>query len=515
MARMYVRQVWHLAMAAGMLALACVMWSPATAQTPPPVPPAPKPLGPAITQPVKLTWSAVPTATRYHVQVSVRGDFTTLAFNTDGVTTTSVELPLLPAGVPHFWHVRAVTPNGVTEWSPVWAFTPAPRPLAIPVQLAPVNNATEVSLLVKLRWSVVEGATAYVVHVASDATFTNLIAAISTQTSEIEVKNLFPSTKYYWRVRAYNSAVTSAYSTAWAFTTATPTTVPAVPVLRTPGNGSSNVPQPVVLSWNSVDGRERYGLQVATDEAFTHLVVNVDNLTTPSYKAETLAPYTRYFWRVRAINRVGSSAWSLVWRFTTIDNLPVPTVAPVLQTPVNNAVGIPLTVHLTWSAVENARWYRLQVSTGDTTATVLTYTVTGTEKDITLRAGTKYYWHVQALNGNGEGLWSAIWNFTIVTPSITLPAPMLSAPSSGATGVVRPVTLGWLPVEGAYAYSVQVATDELFTHLVFTEGTVLTNTITVSNLAANTRYFWRVKARTSTNVISPFSWVFRFDTAVE
>jgi hypothetical protein len=73
--------------------------------------------------------------------------------------------------------------------------------------------------------------------------------------------------------------------------------------------------QQPMLRWSDVTGATSFRLQVTSDRAFNSLVADV---TTPSpfYPLEDdLAYNRRYFWRVKAVNGAGQSAWSPAWSF--------------------------------------------------------------------------------------------------------------------------------------------------------------------------------------------------------
>lgn len=89
--------------------------------------------------------------------------------------------------------------------------------------------------------------------------------------------------------------------------------------------------------------------------------------------------------------------------------------APSLSTPVNGSSTCDRTPHFSWSSVNGATSYRIQVDDNssfsspeiDTTTSNPEYTPASA-----LSPGT-YYWHVQASNLCGDGQWSVTWEFTI------------------------------------------------------------------------------------------------------
>jgi len=73
----------------------------------------------------------------------------------------------------------------------------------------------------------------------------------------------------------------------------------SVPILISPSSGSGGISRPTTLTWGAVIGAILYNLQVATDREFTNVVVDVETENT-SFEVNTLAPSTKYYWRVRA-----------------------------------------------------------------------------------------------------------------------------------------------------------------------------------------------------------------------
>lgn len=83
--------------------------------------------------------------------------------------------------------------------------------------------------------------------------------------------------------------------------------VPSVPVLSTPADGGTVAHADFAPTWAASRRATSYDLQTATDSGFTTGVVttSVAALThSPGLSAGT------YYWRVRAKNRAGVSAWS-------------------------------------------------------------------------------------------------------------------------------------------------------------------------------------------------------------
>jgi hypothetical protein len=97
--------------------------------------------------------------------------------------------------------------------------------------------------------------------------------------------------------------------------------LPPAPVLVSPVNGATGVSVTPTLVWDTSAGATNYVLQVATDSSFVSLIYNdTSGSASTSRVVSSLANSTTYYWRVRARNATGSSAWSTVWSFTTGPN---------------------------------------------------------------------------------------------------------------------------------------------------------------------------------------------------
>lgn len=90
--------------------------------------------------------------------------------------------------------------------------------------------------------------------------------------------------------------------------------------------------------------------------------------------------------------------------------------------------------------------------------------------------------------------------------------PTLLSPVNGTTNVSIPPTLRWNASSGATSYSLQVATDDLFSNLVYNQSGLTSTSQQVQGLNYNTTYYWRVNASNSFG-ISDWSSAWDFATA--
>ena len=303
----------------------------------------------------------------------------------------------------------------------------------------------------------------------------------------------------------------------YSWTLSTPP--PPVPTLVRPVNHATGRPLYDTLQWNASSGATAYNLQIALDSLFTSMVYSDTNATSTAYIVGQFNPLTNWWWRVRAKNAGGWSAFTTQWVFKTMG----PATGVTLITPANNAVNQPiasllfnwtkattqtlpfsvfphLTINNTFKqppaqpfTISNY-WYALYT---DTTAAayLVDSTLTDTTKTVSgLTNNTNYWWKVKAKNEVGWGPFSGYFKFTTI-PAIPT-APTLFSPSNDTVTYLTSLTLIWNASSGATSYRVQLSTDSTFnTNLLVNDSTVTSTSRAVTGLTGITKYYWRVNAK--------------------
>jgi hypothetical protein len=98
------------------------------------------------------------------------------------------------------------------------------------------------------------------------------------------------------------------------------TVAPAGPdaaTLTDPADGAVDLAPPIVLAWNAVAGATAYGVEVATDAAFTELVVDQET-GAPGYQVPVSLAPVQHFWRVTTYGSC-PGATSATFDFTVDD----------------------------------------------------------------------------------------------------------------------------------------------------------------------------------------------------
>jgi lysophospholipase L1-like esterase len=74
-------------------------------------------------EPIYFSWfTELGEASKFWFQVSVDSNFANLFYNDSSLTVDSLSLSGFQVGVKYFWRVRAIYPNGISDWSSVWNF---------------------------------------------------------------------------------------------------------------------------------------------------------------------------------------------------------------------------------------------------------------------------------------------------------------------------------------------------------------------------------------------------------
>ena len=264
---------------------------------------------------ITLNWNQSTNASSYTIEVSQSSGFSTIANSLNALTTNSTSLTGLTPGTTYFWRVKANNADGSSEWSTTWSFTTS---LAAPTLSAPLNAATNSSLAPTLSWTAITNASSYLVEISTDVTFANLVSAKNiVTTNSLSLTGLTAGARYFWRVKANSSSTSSNWSAVWSFTTA----MAGAPTLASPASNATSVALNSVFRWNST-GAPLYDIEISTRTSFTSstIIASRYSLNTNSFTATTLRNRTTYYWRVRSKSADGKtvSAWSKVWKFTTI-----------------------------------------------------------------------------------------------------------------------------------------------------------------------------------------------------
>ncbi|MBI5361008.1 MAG: hypothetical protein HZA48_10550 [Planctomycetes bacterium] len=475
--------------------------------------------------PVSLEWGAStgsPSIT-YSVIVDNDSGFNSPEYNQGGIAATSAELASLSIGT-YYWKVKATNGLGESNWSSVWDFAIVQNFLpSIPALTSPDDLSENVSTAPLILWEESSGTApiTYRAQIDVDSGFGTAVE-YTTDSSWYQLSNLDNTTVYYWRVRGENIAGNSDWSAAYSFTTTIPgggvPEAPNMPVLNMPSDGASDLAVDVVFGWTpSTTGTPtiKYTLQICMDSGMTDILYQQANITASYMEVNGFVNGMTLYWRIKAVNDYGESAWTAPWSFTTVAAPTAPSV-PMLSKPDDGATYQPLDIFLIWdpSTGSGAITYTINADTDSGFPAPVQYTTTNTWYQMGgLQYDTTYYWRVKASNSVGETAWSATENFK-TTPNDTAPAmPLITGPESASTDITLTPTLYWQPSTGTepITYTVQLDADS-----VMSAPTSYTTTNTwyqLDTLQYSTTYYWRLKA---SNYVGQSGWTstYSFTTIV-
>ena len=185
--------------------------------------------------------------------------------------------------------------------------------------------------------------------------------------------------------------------------------IPDPPTLLLPADNSINVTNLQWFKWTAVQSAVLYTLEISTDSLFSTIAFEKTVGLTQAI-AMSLPGSHIYYWRVKANNGGHVSAYSPVWKFTSV------TAAPPLISPIDSSVNVYLNPLMTWGTVGMADNYWLQVGTSNSFAsTTLVFNQQGLTDTVQqiggLLANTRYYWRVRSYNGTTAGYYSAKYTF--------------------------------------------------------------------------------------------------------
>ncbi len=273
-----------------------------------------------------------------------------------------------------------------------------------------------------LKWNAVKGATEYEIYRAgTDGKYSKIKTVTSTSYVDTNVKN---NAQYSYRIKAYNTACTSAFSTAASLKK----TQISVSNLKADANGSK-----VQLSWTGgVTGAEGYVIYRRTEDGSYAEI----GRTAGNTYSDTISAGIKYYYAVAVYS--GSR---------TEDKCPEVGVMYLAEPAVTGASNITSGVQVKWSKVTGATgyivyhkgagkgWARIaDIKDGST----VNYT------DTTAESGTTYTYTVRAYNKDTMSDWNSTKSLMRISDT-TL---------TGASNITSGVQVKWSQVTGATGYIV-------------------------------------------------------------
>lgn len=455
---------------------------------------------------VNIAWAYVSGAEHYDLEIATDELFTQTVFSQHSIAANNSTVELEEYGTKYYYRVRAGYTLNSADCKSYWS---KPNyfyiPYAGPALISPIHEDECVPLKGKLSWEIKEIGDTYLIQIAMDEHFENII---------VEEKDLYSVefnytldeelTDYFWRVQVWEGAVTKKWSEPWKFTTNY-----AAPKPIAPEQGDINVwIDRVEFSWECSYDDTEYRLQISYDSIFSDIFIDMDGISAKSVKIDLKEYYAIHYWRVSFVRYGCQSEWSDPISFRTELPRPKPT------SPENAVTDIEPPITFEWDFSPDNILFELLISDTPDFEEQIVRKLNIFEKNSVisiLESGKLFYWKVRAYTPTEHSRWSEVFNFS--TKGAVPGAPVLISPENSSIKIAPDTVLRWNSVKGVQTYLVQIAEDDSFTESLGESGPISDTVYSVSGLDHNKTYFWRVKAEN--NAGSPWSevWSFRIIAA--
>lgn len=301
-----------------------------------------------------------------------------------------------------------------------------------------------------------------------------LLTTTAANATAFQDLNLTENTRYYYRVRAINALGNSAYTPEVSALTPIPAPAPPQDLVAEVVSATE-----IALSWTDASSNEA-GFQIERSSNALSGFVLIATRTESSFSNTGLTPGTQYFYRVRAVNSGGSSAYSTVISALTVQ---VPPNAPTSLTA--TAVSISQ-INLTW--VSNAGSFEVERKTGTADFELIATTSQTSYSNSGLDFGTRYTYRVRATNSAGPSAYTA-------EISATTPIPPPAAPQDLVADFVSAteIALSWTDAsdnEAGFQIERSLNAVSGFALIATQAESLFAN----ASLTPGTQYFYRVRA---------------------
>jgi hypothetical protein len=396
--------------------------------------------------------------------------------------------------------------------------TPPPTPTA-PALLSPSSNA-RVAQPINFDWSDVSGATSYELQIDDSNNFTApLTVSQRVSVSQATVTGL-AAQRFFWRVRAFNSAgVAGPFSasgrfTAQAASTTTTASLSAVSVSPTSVVGGSTAQGTITLTGGAPSGGA-----VVTLSSANSAVVSVPASVTVAAGASS-ATFAVNTSAVTANTAVTITAnYAGVSRTTTLTVTPTPTSTTSLS-----AVSVSPTSVVGGSTAQGTITLTGGAPSGGAVVTLSSANsaVVSVPASVTVAAGASsasFAINTSAVTANTGVTITATYGgvsrtttLTVTPPSTTsLSTPSLLSPADDARfSPGTSITFDWTDVSGAASYTIQIDTDSSFPAPLVVNQVTTVSQFTTSTLPT-TRMWWRVRANSASGTAGSWSPARRFE----
>ncbi|MDS0526067.1 fibronectin type III domain-containing protein [Clostridium sp. SHJSY1] len=382
---------------------------------------------------VDISWAAVSGAIGYEVEVDGK--------IVENGTSTSYEAKNLISGTSHNFRVRAITADGIGDWSATVTRTTLDTIEIKDITALVAGNS------IQLNWNAILGATGY------DVEIDGKIIDNGNNTSYV-AKNLQQGTLHTYRIRPKTSDTIGNFSNKVSKTTLAVLTSNNVNVVVSDGA--------IKLSWNAILGATGYDVEV------DGTIINNGNSTV--YTGEKLENGSTHTYRIRA------KSLDTIGQFS--DPITKTILCKISSSDVTSVVSSGA-INLSWNAIAGATGYDVEIN-----GKVIDSESGTSYQLLNITAGTSYKFRIRAKSASGAADWSELITKTALD--------VISSDSIKAVATGTSVNLSWNAVLGAAGYDIDV------------DGTVIDNgnstTYDAVGLETGVTHVYRVRAKNADTI---------------
>lgn len=334
-------------------------------------------------------------------------------------------------------------------------------------------------------WHPIEGAQSYMIDVAFDKTFEQIMPeykAIEVKDTFLLIENLKPFMEYFYRVSSKIDGNLSEHSSTVSIRTKN-----LIPPEATPASDIGSLS--FKATWKASPGADEYLFTVSSDPEFeeTHPEFTEVATTDLHINITDLEPNKKYYYKVRAISENSISDFSNMVDITTLE---LGVVSALEATEISktsftaNWKNLPGTEEYLLTVSRNADFTDLLSEYDDKVIDALFFTI------VNLDANTTYYYKVKSQNGDYVSPYSNVSSIT----TLKLAEPLVAEPTNiQLTSFVA----NWTSDEEfANVFYVDIATDQNFENILpeYNNHPIVGNKIEALRLTPGTLYYYRVRS---------------------
>jgi hypothetical protein len=281
--------------------------------------------------------------------------------------------------------------------TPITALDAAPAPVA-PAAPNPVRVSVVSSTQMNVSWSNVTGEQGYVVWV-HDGSGWKSMATTGAEVTSATISNLYPSTTYTVIVAAYNSVGQAFSGQVSAVTPAAgPVMKPEAPGWISATATIENNMNRAWIDWYPVDRVEKYVVEhwVSSSQYVYYTVAS----SATSTQINGLAPNTQHYFRVGAVNSLGTSFTE--WTSVYVGAAP----APTLTVRKGYTDSVETVVSLNWNDVVGETSYQVVQYVNNSWRQVAALPSGSTSQYLELRTHSGWTWLAVLATNNFGQTWS-------------------------------------------------------------------------------------------------------------